>query len=319
MISSLFNQERINQELFGIKFNGHLSGEDYLIELIHSEISNQGKYPSYGRALRVEALYPDENIGWVVESKKKGVTRHPGIIDRKYGLGKVVFFAFDLGLSSEKSALFLDLLTHSLDHIHPVSETHTFYPGQLVPIEIKLKSLDGFYDLRISETYPEEILLYCPATDQWIVDHPWEIDVRLDADEMNTLLYYALAPDKIGRFTFHTEVGCMDNGVYQFYQGMITDILTVKDTATMADEIITLLSSLSVSGQEDAKVKNAVRYINDVRTRVIAGEKDIEKNIGDMLKAIDSLISITSAEIPDIRLMMDHLLRFWEGRWYFYR
>jgi len=45
---------------------------------------------------------------------------------------------------------------------------------------------------------------------------------------------------------------------------------------------------------------------------------DLEKNIDDILQAIDSLLVVASVDISEIRLMMDDLLKVWEARWYFY-
>ena len=84
----------------------------------------------------------------------------------------------------------------------------------------------------------------------------------------------------------------------------------------MTGDIITALKSLSVSGQDKAKVNNAIRYIENMQNRVISKEEDIEKNIHDILKAIDSILSVTSVNISDIRTMMDELLEVWEGGWY---
>jgi len=55
----------------------------------------------------------------------------------------------------------------------------------------------------------------------------------------------------------------------------------------------------------------------NVQSRAITSEQDIEKDIHDILKAIESLPFITRADMSDIRLMMDKLLEFWEGRWYY--
>jgi hypothetical protein len=42
--------------------------------------------------------------------------------------------------------------------------------------------------------------------------------------------------------------------------------------------------------------------------------KLLQRNIDDATEAIDSLLSITSADTSDIRLMMDALLEVWIGK-----
>jgi hypothetical protein len=55
-----------------------------------------------------------------------------------------------------------------------------------------------------------------------------------------------------------------------------------------------------------------------VQSRRIKHIHDIEENIQDILKAVDSLISITSTDISEVRLLIDGFLEVWEARWYFY-
>lgn len=317
VISSLFNRQDLNGDVFGIKSTRHLSGRDYPIELLNSEIAAQGVFQSNGRALRIAAIHPEENVGWIVEIKNNGTTKYPGLIKRQYGNGKVLFFAFDLGLSTQNYNSFSDLLKNSINYIHTPQENSTvFYPGQLVPVEIKLKSLGGAFDLIVTETYPAEVEIYNPSTGQWIADNPWLGNLHLEPDEAKTIFYYALVPDRADTYILQTEVGYMDNGTYHFYQSLSTEILVETNTTAMLSDIITALNTLPVSGQEMAKVNNAIGYMNNVQNRVINTEIDVEKNIGDILKAIDSILSITTFDISQIRLMMDRLLKFWEGRWH---
>jgi len=83
-------------------------------------------------------------------------------------------------------------------------------------------------------------------------------------------------------------------------------------------DILAALSALPVSGQERSKVDNAIGYMNNVQNRAIVVRGDLEKNIDDILQAIDSLLVVASVDISEIRLMMDDLLKVWEARWYFY-
>ncbi len=62
-------------------------------------------------------------------------------------------------------------------------------------------------------------------------------------------------------------------------------------------------------------MENARKYIENVQKRVIQKEDDIEKNIHDIIKAIESLLEITSADTSTVRLMIDELLRIWESRY----
>ncbi|MFH1026004.1 MAG: hypothetical protein V1764_04920, partial [Nitrospirota bacterium] len=168
-------------------------------------------------------------------------------------------------------------------------------------------------------TYPADLKLYDPLSGNWITENPWVINMHLEPNDTKTILYHALTPDTAGTFTLQTEVGYMDNGTYNFYQNLSTDIVVAKDTIAMTGDIITALKALSVSGQEKAKVNNAITYIGNVQGRAIISAQDIEMNIRDILKAIDSILSVTSANTSDIRTMMDELLEVWVSKYYFER
>ncbi len=317
LISALFERENLDGDVFGMSFSGDLSGRDYPVELSESNIATAGSFQSSGRALKVDALDPASVLGWTVDATKKGIDKYPGIIERQYGEGKVLYYAFDLGLSTGNYTSFADLLMNSLIYVHrPVDQT--FLPGQFVPVEINVKSLGGAFDLRITEQYPQELRLYDPLAEQWITDNPWETDAHIGPDETETVLYYALTPDETGTFTTQTEVGYMDSGSYTSYKSLSTDIVVDKDVATVTGDILGALNALSVSGQDKAKANKAIRDIVNVQTRTVGTANDIEMNISDLLDAVDSLQFITSTDTSDIRLMIDSLIETWEERAYYH-
>jgi hypothetical protein len=311
LISSLFNRQNLDGDLFGIKFNGNLSGKDYLIELLESEICTAGFFQSAGRAQRNDLLHPSENVGWIV-----GTAKYSGIIKREYGKGKVLYYAFDLGLSTGDYDAFASFIKNSLTYIHTPSETSYFDPSSLVPVEITIKSLGSALDLRMTETYPSDIRLYDPVTAKWITDNPWVTEIHLEPGESKRVLYYASTPDKAGTYTLETEVELMEEGNYEFYESLSFEITVDKDAAATASDIIVALKALSVSGQDKVKVSSAITYIENVQARAIVTVNDIEKNIQDILKAIDSLLFVTSADISDVRQKIDIYLKVWEARWY---
>ncbi len=143
-------------------------------------------------------------------------------------------------------------------------------------------------------------------------------DIHLEADETKSILYYALMSDIAGTYTLHTEAGYLEAGVYSFLQEITLDITVDKNALDIAGDIINALNGLSLSGGEESKRDKAVRYLNKVRDRAVESDKDIEKNIHDINKAIHSLIDIETVDISGIRLMMDELLKTWESRYYFF-
>ena len=319
LISSMFNRQNLDSDLFGIKVNGHLSNSDYPVNFLQSGISEAGTLQAYGRALNIEAINLSENMGWISETSKKGVTDYPVVIKRSYGNGNVLFFAFDLGLSIQNYDQFATLLKNSLNFIHKPTDGTVFYPEQLIPIEIKVESLGGVFDIRVTEIYPSELKLYYLSTAQWITEKPWTINMHLEPNAIKTLLYYALTPDTSETYLLQTEVGYVENGTYNFFQNLSAEIKVNKTASSLTSDIIVALNALQLSGQEKAKANNAIRYVQNVQNRPALTASDTEANINDMLKAVDSLLFVTIADISDIRLMMDELLCVWEGRFYLNR
>jgi hypothetical protein len=77
----------------------------------------------------------------------------------------------------------------------------------------------------------------------------------------------------------------------------ITGSKVEKDSAAMVDD-----------------VKDAIEHMERVQRRTLVTAKDIQRNIDDTMEAIDSLLSITSADTSEIRLMMDVLLEVYLGK-----
>ncbi|MDA8105786.1 MAG: carboxypeptidase regulatory-like domain-containing protein [Nitrospiraceae bacterium] len=316
LIASMFERQNLDADVFGIGGKSGLSGSNYPIELLDSDLASAGVFQSSGNALKVDALDPLEVVGWIVETTKKGTNEYPGIIERQYGKGKVLYYAFDLGMSSGDYGAFATLLKNSLSHVHTPLDTAAIGPRQLVPVEITLTSLGAAFDLQLTESYPDALRLYDPVSGSWVADNPWIMNVPLEPGETKTVLYYALTPDEADTFSTQTEVGYIDGGVYNFYQTLTTDITAQKDIPTVTGDILSRLNALNLTGQQKAKADNAIKYIQNVQTRTITGMSDIEMNISDLLNAVDSLLFITDGDTTDIRLMMDSLLEYWEGAAY---
>ena len=153
---------------------------------------------------------------------------------------------------------------------------------------------------------------------QWITENPWQTEQHLEPDETETISYHILTPDKTGTYRLQTEIEYLEGRNYKAYQSLSTEIEIDRDTASVTREIITELNRLTVTEKDRERLDRAIRYIEDVQEREINREQDIDKNIQDLLKAVDSLLSITSADTSAVRLMIDELLRIWESRFYFY-
>jgi Tol biopolymer transport system component/flagellar hook assembly protein FlgD/fibronectin type 3 domain-containing protein len=315
LISSLFNKQDLDGEVLGMKFTGYLPGSDFIVEATESELSPKTTFQAHGRALRIEALRKDDVVAWILEKKKKSVTRYPGVIRRDYGSGRVVFLAFDLGLSLSDNEGFVDLLEKALSYVHRTMKDSEFYEGQLIPVEITLKSSGGSHDLLVAETYPEMFRIYDPENEQWVDERPWMVELNV-AEEETMILYDLLTAGPEGSYALVTEVGYVQEGTYQSLGSVTLEFSIIGDERSLREDILSALESLQVSGKDKASLERAIRYVEAVGARGAATRKEMEENIADLLQAIEALRTIGFAELSETRRLMDFLLRLWQSRWY---
>ena len=94
------------------------------------------------------------------------------------------------------------------------------------------------------------------------------------------------------------------------------DFVNVKeeDSAQMVSDVIRALKSLMVSKKDKWELEDAIQHMESVQRGMVVTVRDIQRNIDDIMEALDSLLSITSTDISEIRLMMDTFLEVWIGK-----
>lgn len=244
----------------------------------------------------------------------------PAIIYNSFGLGRTVYIPFDL-LSvlddTDRDGTFLPL-EDALSYVHRNSADDRLMPGMMIPLETKLLRLGGALKISISESRPTSVYVYDPATGVWIKDNPWSLEMHLNPFATETILHYLLLPDRAGMYPLMTEIATDDGGGHHLLQSLRKDIVLEEDTKQVALDIIAALNAKSVSLSDRARIKNADRYIQNTMRRTIADLSTIEKNIGDILAAINVLKSVRSSTMTEERLMLDRLLGIWQSRWYYF-
>jgi hypothetical protein len=91
-------------------------------------------------------------------------------------------------------------------------------------------------------------------------------------------------------------------------------IAVEEDSAQMVSDIIRVLKSLMVSKKDKSELEDAIEHMEKIQRGTVLSVRDIQRNIDDIMEALDSLLSITSADISEIRLMVDTLLEVLIGR-----
>ena len=334
LISSLWIEHKTKDSIFGVRLKGKVGSKCLVIQTVESPISSEDAFDAKGSANKIEAMDGTTIAGWI-ETENCGINNawrnkktsrcyadreYPAIVLNEYGIGKTIYLAFDLGLTlnDDNYDQLAELMKSAITYVHRTADTSAFYPYQLVPVELELKSPGGSLDVRITETFPSELNIYDTGAQEWIGDSPWIINTYIEPDETTAVLYYALTPDMSGIYSMDTEVGFIVDNTYTFFQNLSNEIVVDMDTTFLIGDIIAELDALSVSKKDRSKVKTVIRLLEKVQERAISSERDVSKNIHDVLRAIDSLLLIKNIDTKDIRLMLDVLLRVEEGMYYYF-
>jgi len=328
--------------LFGIRYSGKLSGNSHAVELLDSPVSTAGLITAQGTALRTEALDPLSVAAWILDGQDDSDDHHdnghgnkssgynndhnndnddnhndndqyPGIVLNGYGRGETVFFAFDptMTLDDVNYGTIADLLTRSIAHVHKPQTDGTARPNSLVPVMITVTSLGGELDVRLNESYPDGVSIYDPVSGNWITDNPWSVDIHLMPDETRNVLYYVLIPESTGTYTFTTEAGYLDDGIFNGIEELSMDLVVESDSDTLAGEIVLDLRIPFLKGQEQARLRNAKKYIENTQLRGAFTLEAIEENIHDILKAIGAIQEICSIDNGCLAHGLSEKIPYW--------
>jgi len=184
-------------------------------------------------------------------------------------------------------------------------------------VKIELMSPGTGLDLRLEESYPQEIRLWNPTPGEWVAENPWVADLHLDGDEEKTLLFYARTPDREGSYSLETRIFSAVGGGAPPDQTLQLALDVPGDRARLTRDILAMLDSLSVSRKDRCRLQRAVFRVERMELREVQDRRDVEQTIRDALDAAESVSSITSADVTEVREKLAGLLQSWEAQWYF--
>jgi hypothetical protein len=318
LISSLYvKYGGLGTPVSGALWLSYLLLSQHTIDLNSSPIAAANSFVAFGKAVNVTAL-----SGATVAGRIRTI-HSPAVVLNNYGQGRSVYYAFDLieTLNDQNYEQISSLIKNSILYAHKPFVDDSLIPNKIVPVEVKIGSLGGNFDLKIKETYPAQLRIYDPVTNQWIKDNPWIKDMHIESNETKYFRYFALTPDTQGSYTLQTEIGFLENDIYKVYKNLDVNITTVgQDKSILADGIISALKDLRVNFIDKLTIYSVIQYIEMVKNRDKQGSsKSIcQANIVDMLIAIDKIILVTSCDTTQVRLMMDMLMQIYQGKYYFW-
>ncbi|MBI5075032.1 MAG: PD40 domain-containing protein [Nitrospirae bacterium] len=341
LVSSLWMRRGTDEQnetydpILGIRYKGRLPGRTHKIRTVQSPITGADRIDSKGKAERIETGQGTAIAGWLetdecekgrrrsdyqingcIDDGQKMSCESPAIVLNKYGKGRAVFIAFDIGetLNDKTYSQMTALIKNSLTYAHSVSDINTFGPGSLVPVEISLSSLGSASDLKVTESYSTALKIYDPTTEEWITANPWINRLKLGVSETASILYYALLPDRGGIYTLKTDISYLENGIYNPYKSISNDLVVANDFSASLSDVLCALDELDSRNSQE--VKNARRILQLMLLRDANTRQTIEANIHGVLSAIHLILGVNSDTFR-VRTMMDELLKGLESRYYY--
>lgn len=296
-------------EVFGVKFTGKTTSDNLPVNFQESPLGPAVTMPSSGKSVVGTVVANTAQVFGQVDDKHN---LYPALVFNEYGSGKVILYTFDL-LSSPDKQKVADLLGNSIALLKP--EQHKVRALDSVPVRVVVSNSTEPLGLQITETIPagttaDTITPQGVATDTTIT---WQ--QYLQASTKAEFGYYLNLPDAKGEYTAVTDVSYANYGDYRLYDTTKLTSTVQNDAADLLQTVIAELNGVPVAGSNDlAVLTDAVGRLSQVTVTPLDG-KDAEKGV-EAVTAVTKLLRGLSADMTDIRLRLDELLKILERKWY---
>ena len=275
------------------------------------------------QALKVGLLAPDqppehegETLGYLASDPEQ-----PALVTNTFGRGRTAFFAFDLAksLGTREAA---DLLTAALLRVAPRSDDPALalVSGGEVAIQISLQArVVDIAGLVLEDVLPSDAEVLSASYDGVVSGNQitWYLDLSVSEP---TIITYLVRLPSATSYTATTRSFYLVRGIYYTHPPFADLTLTfqIAEPGNVREEILSGLDALEVSGGEAALVNqtaNLIATLPDLSLELTPGE--LEKALGDILKAIKALDKVTSLDyqtcLLPIRYKMGLLMFSYEG------
>jgi len=247
----------------------------------------------------------------------------PAIVLHDYGQGQTIYYAFDFGraLTPENLDGLGLLLRNSLAHAHRdkvIAETLT--PLGTVPLQWEVASPEEEQVFHLQAILPPGLRLYDYQTGVWQQEGTWNSTLTLAAGSSGVMAFSFLAPDAakslVLEVTADSTTGAGGAVSTLWQERFSCNVPSDRDgLVTTARDAI---AGLSVTNSESVTVKRISTSLDQVRLRLVHCDRDLERNIQDLLGASAALLELNHPQVPVLRRQLNELLRMEESRWYFH-
>ena len=123
-------------------------------------------------------------------------------------------------------------------------------------------------------------------------------------------------PQVAATYSLISDISYQVRDIYRVFDSVNLHLIIEYDRDELISAIIQKLELLEVTNHHDKiKRRKVIRKLEELSENPLADEKDIEKAINEILKAINELYKIQSVDISQIRLDLDKLLVIYEMKY----
>lgn len=290
VIASLW--DNMEDSFLGVQANDTLPAKDILVDFLESPVFTGKMVPSVGEMLKIEK-FNDKNL--LASAIASNGIKYPAVVQNHYGLGKTLFFAFDIvrSLQQDSNAQWVNILTQALNHVHRPQVLKDFYAFDFVPIEIQMKSSGKAEDQKLTEIYHSEIKLWDSSSNKWIIENPWEREIHIGADKKGVLSFLVMLPNIKNEYVLTVDVSRRVDDEWVSTQSHSLDLTVKRDVPALLDHISEILAHLTPMDNYDiAQIARAKEAILNIKERMNQQGFDVQLNISDILDAIKAIKQI---------------------------
>lgn len=306
LVSKKYSEGYKLADVVGATFHGTCSQNTYTIALSQSVISPPDTFTYSGTMARV-SLNGGTEVGHALNPNV------PSVVLNDYGEGKAVLFTFGIADTAGNKVRMTNLLKNALTHVLP--ETLEVNPMASIPVENKVRSLGGAYQVNVTEIVPQATQIVEALSGGIVGGNTVIWNFPLGVNEERSLVYLLRLPDAVGNYHTATEVKVLKDGVYHLVDTLKLDLNLERTSLQLIDLAIARLDSLVLEKCSDKEHRDAAKAkLTGIRNRPIQTRDDLVLNITETLQAVDHVKAIT-VDTRMIRKVLDALLVIWEVRW----
>ncbi|MBL4888666.1 MAG: hypothetical protein JKX97_01435, partial [Candidatus Lindowbacteria bacterium] len=296
-------KKKTRDNVLGIDKGSKVKNDDPIVSVHSGKITpNPFDFTVEGKPRRIKETIGELIASYPDETAKKKETNGAATL-HTYGLGKTVFFSFDLGSVADvaRGDSIGDLLNAAIKAVTP--ETGAALADGRIAVEIRVRSLMVPLDLNVAidEHVPNDVTILSIIPQATVSGGNLSWIVVLDATEETTVRYLAELPSTIGTIQTSAAITYLVRGTYRTLGNFNLDIVTVDAPAALSNArtIVNQIIGLT-SGGDREKAEDVLKEIDKLISSPPATNKKRKDAVKKLLKAIEKLTKIKDDDAPSL-------------------